>query len=185
VATSGGGGSAASPASAVISGTTPAQGGVPTVASADRPPLLGQVTPVLPSRPAWPAVRSWLAPLGPAVAADDWPLVRDVFRSAHPQDAKRAQDVWRAFREFAVAAGYDARSAAERDVGSFIRSVVAPRGCVASCGATRVGCSWSRTLRPSYLLSPAAMSTPTSRTGTPVCGIAPRSHLDTPWRSST
>jgi len=106
----------------VGAGTTPAQGGVPAVASADRPPLLGQVTPVLSSRPAPPAVRSWLAPLGPAVAADNWPLVSDVFRSAHPQDANGAQAVWRAFREFAVAAGYDARPAAERDFGSFIRS---------------------------------------------------------------
>jgi len=122
-ATSGGGGSAASPASAVGSGTTPAQGGAPAVASADRPPLLGQVTPVLPSRPAPPAVRSWLAPLGPAVAAEDWPLFSDVFRYAHPQDANGAQAVWQAFREFASAAGYDARPAAERDFGTFIRSV--------------------------------------------------------------
>jgi len=57
------------------------------------------------------------------VAADDWPLVSHVFRSAHPQDVNGAQAVWRAFREFAVAAGYDARPAAERDFGSFIRSV--------------------------------------------------------------
>jgi len=67
-ATSGGVGSAASPAAAEGSGTTPAQGGVPAVASADRPPLLRQAAPFLPMRPASPAVRSWLAPLGPAVA---------------------------------------------------------------------------------------------------------------------
>jgi len=57
------------------------------------------------------------------VAADDWPLVSDVFRSAHSQDVNGAQAVWRAFREIAVAAGYDAWPAAERDFGSFIRSV--------------------------------------------------------------
>jgi len=82
-ATSGGTGPAASPAAAGGSGTTPAQGGVPAVASVERPPLLGQADPVLPLRPASPAVRAWLAPLGPAVAADDWPLVSDVFRSFH------------------------------------------------------------------------------------------------------
>jgi len=46
------------------------------------------------------------------VSADDWPLVSDVFRSAHPQDANGAQAVSRALREFAVAAGIDARPAA-------------------------------------------------------------------------
>ena len=93
------------------------------LASAHRPPLLGWAAAVLPSRPASPAVRSWLAPLGPAVAAEDWPLVGDVFRSVHPQDGNGAQAVWRSFREFAVAVGYDARPAAESDFGSLIRSV--------------------------------------------------------------
>jgi len=140
-ATSGGGGAAASLASAVRTSTTPAQGGGPAVASADRPPLLGQATPVLPSRPAPPAVRSWLAPLGPAVAADDWPLVSDVFRSAHSQDVNGAQAVWRAFREFAVAAGYDARPAAERDFGSLIRSFGSSAAwlrCMLRCNPGRV-----------------------------------------------
>jgi len=111
-ATSGGVGPAASPAAAGGSGPTPAQGGVPAVASVERPPLLGQAAPVLPSRPAAPAVRSWLVPLGPSVAEDDWPLVSDVFRSVYPQDVTGAQAVWRSFRELAVAAGYDARPAA-------------------------------------------------------------------------
>jgi len=57
------------------------------------------------------------------VAADDRPLVSDVSRSVHPQDVNWAQAVWRSFRGFAVAAGYDARPAAERVFGSFIRSV--------------------------------------------------------------
>jgi len=78
---------------------------------------------VLPPRPAPPAVREWLAPLGPVVAAADWPLVSNVFRSFHPQDAIGTHAVWRAFREFAAAAGYDARLSAERDFGSFIRCV--------------------------------------------------------------
>ena len=140
-ATSGGGGSAASPASAQGTGTTPAHGGGPAVASADRPPLLGRASPDLPSRPAPPAFRAWLAPLGPAVAADDWPLVSDVFRSARPQDANGAQAVWRAHREFDVAAGYDVRPAAGRDFGSFIRSVgsgVAWLRCMLRCNPCRV-----------------------------------------------
>ena len=141
-ATSGGGEAAASPASAVGTGTTPAQGWGSAVASADRPPLLGQVTPVLPSRPAPPAVRSWLAPLGPAVAADNWPLFSDVFRCADPQDSNGAQAVWRAFREFAVAAGSDARPAAERDFGSFIRSV----GSSAACMRFMLRCNPGRVL---------------------------------------
>jgi len=150
-ATSGGGESAASPASAVGSGTTPAQGGIPAVASADRPPLLGQVTPALPSRQASLAVRSCRALLGPAVVVDYWPLVSDVFRSAHPRDANGAQVVWRAFREFAVAAGYDARPAAERDFGSFIRSVVSSAAWLrygpAPCGRPTV-CRRRRGVRP-------------------------------------
>jgi len=64
-------------------------------------------------------------------------------------------------------------------------AAVAPRGCVACCVATRVWCSWSRTLRPSYHSSPAARSTPTSKTGTPACATAPRSQSATFWRSST
>ena len=56
------------------------------------------------------------------MAADDWPLVSDVFQSVHPQDVNGAQALWRSFREFAEAAGYDVRPAAERDFGSFIRS---------------------------------------------------------------
>jgi len=99
------------------------------------------VTPVLPSRPASPAVRSWLAPRGPAVAADDWSLVSDDFRSAHPQNANGAQAVWRAFREFAVAAHDDARPAAERDFGSFIRSVGSSAAwlrCMLRCNPGRV-----------------------------------------------
>jgi len=122
-ATSGGVGAAAPPAAARGSGATPAQGGVPVVASADWPPLLGQAAPALSSRPASPAFRSWLARLGRAVAVDDWPLVSDVFRSVHPQDVNGAQAVWRTFRKFAAATGYDARPAAERDFGSFISSV--------------------------------------------------------------
>ena len=122
-ATSGRGGSAAYPASAVGTGTTPAQGGGPAVASADRPPLLSQATPVLRPGPAPPTFRAWLTPLGPAVAADEWLLVSDIFRSAHPRDANGAQALWRAFRELAVAAGYEARPAAEREFRSFIRSV--------------------------------------------------------------
>jgi len=87
------------------------------------------------------AVRSWLASLGPAVAADDWPLVSDVFRSVHPQDVNVAQAVWRSFREFAVAAGYDARPAAERDFGSSIRSVgssAAWSRCMMRCNPGRL-----------------------------------------------
>jgi len=75
------------------------------------------------------------------VAADYWPLISDVFRSAHPQDSNGAQAVWRAFREFAVAAGYDARPAAERDSGSFIRSVRSSAAwlrCTLRCNPGRV-----------------------------------------------
>jgi len=140
-AASGGVGSAASPAAAGASGTTPAQGGVPALALADRPPLLGQAAPVLPLLPTSPAVRSWLASLGPPVAADDWPLISDVFRSVHSQDVNGAQAVWRSFWEFAVAAGYDARPAAERDFGSFIRSVGSSAAwlrCMLRCSPGRV-----------------------------------------------
>jgi len=57
-ATSGGAGSAAPPAASGGPGTTPAQAGVPAVASADRPPLLGQAAPALPSRPVSVAPQS-------------------------------------------------------------------------------------------------------------------------------
>jgi len=140
-ATSGCVGSAASPTAAGGSGSTPAYGGVPAVASVDRPPLLGQAAPVLPLQPAAPAVRLWLAPLGPAVAAEDWPLVNDVFRSVHPQDVNGVQAVWRSYREFAVGAGYDARPAAERAFGSFIRSVYSSAAwlrCMLRCNPGRV-----------------------------------------------
>jgi len=122
-ATSGEGGAATPQASAGGAGPAPAPGGGPAVVPGDRPPLLGQAAPVLPPRPAPPAFREWLAPLGPVVAAADRPLVSNVFRSSHLQDAIGTHAVWRAFREFAAAAGYDARLSAERDFGSFIRSV--------------------------------------------------------------
>jgi len=140
-ATSGGVGAAAPPAAAGGSNATPAQGGAPVVASADRPPLLGQAAPAHPSRPASAAVRSWLAPLAPAKAEDDWPLISDVSRSVHPQDVNGAQAVWRSFRAFAVAAGYDGRPAAERDFGSFIRSVGSSAAwlrCMLRCNPGRV-----------------------------------------------
>jgi len=75
------------------------------------------------------------------VAADEWPLVSDVFQSAHPQDVNGAQAVWRVFREFAVAAGYEARPAAERDFWSFIRSVGSSAAwlrCMLRCNPDRV-----------------------------------------------
>ena len=140
-ATSGGGGAAASAASAVGAGTSPARGRGPTVASEERPPLLGQAAPVLPLRPAPNAVQAWLASLGPAVAADDWLLVSDVCRSAHSQHANGTHAVWRAFREFAAAAGYDARPTAEHEFGSFIRSVgssAALLRCMLRCNPGRL-----------------------------------------------
>jgi len=75
------------------------------------------------------------------VEEDDWPLVSDVFRAFHPQDVNGAQAVWRSFRAFAVAAGYDARPAAERDFGSFIRSVDSSAAwlrCMLRCNPGRV-----------------------------------------------
>jgi len=75
------------------------------------------------------------------VAADDWPLVSEVFRSAHPQDANGAHAVWRALREFAEAAGHDARPAAERDFRSFISSVGSSTTwlrCMLRCNPGRV-----------------------------------------------
>jgi len=75
------------------------------------------------------------------VAEDDWPLVSDVFRSAHTQDVTGAEAVLRSFREFAVAAVYDARPASERDFGSFIRSVgrsAAWLRCMLRCNTGRV-----------------------------------------------
>jgi len=82
-----------------------------------------------------------MAPLGPAAAVADWPLVSDVFWSGHPQDANGTHAVWRAVREFAVAAGCDARPAAERDFGSFIRSVCSSAAwlrCMSWCKPGRV-----------------------------------------------
>jgi len=75
------------------------------------------------------------------VAADDWPLVSEVFRSVHPQDVNGAQAVWRSFREFAVAAGYDARPAAEGEFRSFIRCVGSSAAwlrCMLRCNPGRV-----------------------------------------------
>jgi len=49
--------------------------------------------------------------------------------------------VWPAFRKFAVAAGYDARPAAECDLGSFIRSVGSSAAwlrCMLRCNPGRV-----------------------------------------------
>ena len=103
--------------------------------------MLGQAAPALPPRPAPPAVQAWLAPLGPTVASVEWPLVSDVFRPAHPQDAGEAATVWRAFRAFAKAAGYEARPAAERDFTSFVRSVgdsAAWLRCMLRCNPGRV-----------------------------------------------
>jgi len=89
----------------------------------ERPPWLRQSAPALPPRPAPPAVRAWLAPLGPTMASADWPLVSDVFLSARPHDAGEAAAVWRAFKEFAKVTGYGTRPATERDFASIVRSV--------------------------------------------------------------
>ena len=101
----------------------------------------GQSAPGFPPRPAPPDVRAWLAPLGPAVASADWPLVSDVFLPAHPHDAGEAAAVWRAFKEFAKVAGYGTRPAAERDFASFVRSVgdsAAWLRCMLRCNPGRV-----------------------------------------------
>ena len=122
-AASGGGGAATLPASAGGAGPAPDPGGGPAVVSEARQPLLGQAAPALPPRPSSPAVLAWLAPLIPVVVATDWLLVSNVSLSTNPQDANRTHAVWRAFLEFAEAAGYDARPSAERDFGFLIRSV--------------------------------------------------------------
>jgi len=75
-----------------------------------------------------PAVRAWLAPLGPPVATADRQLVSDVFQPAHPHNVTGAHAVWRSFRKFAKAAGYDSRPAADRDFASFVRSVSGSAG---------------------------------------------------------
>jgi len=141
-ATGGGGGAATFLASAADAGPAPSSGGGPAVVPQECPPLLGQAAPALLPRPAPPAVRAWLAPLGPVAAAANWPLVSDVsFRSAHHQDANGTHGVWLAFREFAAAAGYDARPATERDLRSFIRSVGGSAGwlrCMLLCNPVRV-----------------------------------------------
>jgi len=104
-------------------GPAPSSSGGPAVVPEDRPPLLGQLGSAHPPRPAPPAVRASLAPLGPTVASADWPLVSDVFLPAHPHDAGEAAAVWRAFKKFAKVAGYGTRPAAECDLASFVRSV--------------------------------------------------------------
>jgi len=104
-------------------GPAPSPSGGPAVVPEERPSLLGQSAPALPPRPAPPAVRAWLAPLGPTVASADWPLVSDVFLPAHSHDAGEAAAVWRAFKYFAKVAGYGTRPAAECDFASFVRSV--------------------------------------------------------------
>ena len=85
--------------------------------------MFGQSAPALPPRPAPPAGRAWLAPLGPNVASADWPFVSDVFLQAHPHDAGEAAAGCRAFKEFAKVAGAGTRPAAERDFASFVRFV--------------------------------------------------------------
>ena len=105
-----------------------------------RPLLLGQAAPAIPQRPAPPAVRAWLAPLGPPVASADWQLVSDVFQPAHPRDTGGAHAVWRSFQEFAKTAGYDDRPAADRDFASFVRSVGGSAGwlrCMFMCNLGR------------------------------------------------
>jgi len=107
----------------------------------ERPPLLRQSAPALPPRPAPPAVRAWLAPLGPTVVSADWPLVSDVFLPAHPHDAGEAAAVRRAFKEFVKVAGYGTRPAAERDFASFVRSVMDSAAwlrCMLRCNPGRV-----------------------------------------------
>jgi len=96
----------------------------------ERPPLLGQAAPALPPQPAPPAVRAWLAPLGPPVATADWPPVSDFFQPAQLQDTSGARAVWRSFREFVKGAGYDARPAADHNFESFVRLVGGSAGCL-------------------------------------------------------
>jgi len=103
-----------SPASGAAADLAPAPDGGPASAPEERPPLLGQAAPALLPLAVPHAVRAWLAPLGPHVATADWPLVIDVFQPAHPQDVNGAHAVWRSFREFVMAAGYDVWPAADR-----------------------------------------------------------------------
>jgi len=63
---------------AASAGPASSLGGGPAVVPEERPPLLGQAASALPPRPAPPAVRAWLAPLGATAATADWPLVSDV-----------------------------------------------------------------------------------------------------------
>jgi len=122
-------------------GPAPSPSGGPAVVPEERPSLLGQSAPALPPRPAPPAVRAWLAPLGPTVASADWPLVSDVFLPAYPHDAGEAAAVWRAFEEFGNMAGYSTRPVAESDFASFVRSVgdsAAWLGCMLRCNPGRV-----------------------------------------------
>jgi len=133
--------SAACLAPAAGPGPAASSSGGPAVVPEERPPLLGQSAPALPPCPAPPAVRAWLAPLGPAVASADWPLVSDDFLPAHPQDAGEAAAVWRAFKDFATVAGYGTRPVAERDFAAFVHSVgdsAAWLRCMLRCNPGRV-----------------------------------------------
>jgi len=115
--------------------------GGPAVVPEERPPFLRQSAPALPPRLAPPAVRAWLAPLGPAVAFADWPLVSEIFLPARPHEAGEAAAVWRVFKEFAKVAGYGIRPAAEHDFASFVRYVgdsAARLRCLLRCNPGRV-----------------------------------------------
>jgi len=107
----------------IAAGPVPAPGGGPESVPEERPPLVGQAALALPPRPAPSAVQAWLAPLGPRVATAYWPLRSDAFQQAHRQDAGGAHAVWRSFRVFSKAAGFDDRPAADRDFAPFARSV--------------------------------------------------------------
>jgi len=100
-----------------------------------------QAAPALPPLSVPPAVRAWLAPLGPPVATADWPLVSDVFQPAYPQNMHGAHVVWRSFRKSAKVASYDVRPAADCDFASFVRSVGGSAGwlrCMLRCNPGRV-----------------------------------------------
>jgi len=132
---------AMSPPLVIAAGPVPVPGGGSRSAPAELPPLLGQAAAALRPRPVPPAVRAWLAPLGPAIATADWPLVSDVFHLAHTQETNGAHAVWRSWRKFAKAAGYDARPAADRDFALFICSVGGSAGwlrCMLRCNLGRV-----------------------------------------------
>jgi len=107
----------------------------------EHPPLLGQSAPALPPQLAPPAVRAWLAPLGPAVASADSPLVSDAFLPANPHDAGEAAAEFRALEEFVKVAEYCTQPATERDFASFVRSVgnsAAWLRCMMRCNPERV-----------------------------------------------